>query len=393
MKLLPKINSYSIPCFLIPLILLVFCLFISSNHAYAQDDRELKERELEDKEQELNSKDKKNPQLSFSAVVDVFYSYDFNQPATGFRQPFLYNHNRHHEFNLNLGLLRASVLHEKYRAALSLQAGTYAMDNYADEQPLLQHVFEAYAGISLSQTNNLWLDAGIFGSHIGFESAITSENWTPTRSLLAENSPYFLSGARLSYSPAPEWLLVLVANNGWQRIHRVAGSSLPNLGTQVNYEAGNLILNWSTFVGTDDPDIRRRMRYFNNFYGQFHLSEKLGLIAGIDIGFQQKTPGDTDYARWYSPVMISRYTFNETWAAAIRAEYYGDEYGVIVDPVNGKPLKTTGFSANLDFHAAEKAIWRIEARMLQSPHEVFRENDNHFTRNTFFITSTLTVSF
>jgi hypothetical protein len=356
-----------------PFMLLLTCFF--SSLAFAQEAGGSKE----------------NPLFSFSAVVDAFYSYDFNQPEAGFRQPFLFNHNRHHEFNLNLGLLRASVLNEKYRAALSLQAGTYAMDNYADEQAMLQHVFEAYAGISLNKANNLWLDAGIFGSHIGFESAISSENWTPTRSLLAENSPYFLSGVKLTYTPAPEWLLVFNINNGWQRIQRVSGSSLPNLGTQVNYNSGGITLNWSTFVGTDDPDISRRMRYFNNLYGQFLFSEKLGLIAGIDTGIQQKVPGASDYAFWYSPVMIGRYAFNKTWATALRAEYYSDEYGVIVDPLNFQPFKTSGFSANLDYHAAENAVWRLEGRWLQSPHEIFI-SDSGFARNSLFITSTLTVT-
>lgn len=333
------------------------------------------------------------PVLSFAAVVDAFYAYDFNKPVAGFRQPFLYNHNRHNEFNLNLGLIRASVLHSKYRAAISLQAGTYAMDNYAAEQPLLQHVFEAFAGMSLNPQNTLWLDAGIFGSHIGFESAITSENWTPTRSLLAENSPYFLTGAKISYSPSPEWLLTFVVNNGWQRIQRVAGNSLPGFGTQLNYSTGELLtLNWSTFIGTDDPDPIRRMRYFNNLYGQFMLTEKWGLIAGLDTGIQQKAPNSTEYALWYSPVLISRYAFNQNWAAALRAEYYSDEYGVIVDPINSHGFKTAGFSANLDYSPAPQVMWRIESRWLSSPREIFID-DATFGQNNLLITSTLTVAF
>ena len=62
------------------------------------------------------------------------------------RQAFLYNHNRHNEFNVNLGLLRLAVAHAKYRANVALQTGTYANDNYAAEPGLLKAIFEAKCG-------------------------------------------------------------------------------------------------------------------------------------------------------------------------------------------------------------------------------------------------------
>ena len=331
----------------------------------------------------------KQPVISFSGVVDAFYSYDFNQPLTSFRQPFLYNHNRHNEINLNLGLLRASIEHPRYRANLGLMAGTYAEDNYAEEQDLLKHVFEANAGIALKK--NLWLDAGIFASHIGFESAINSYNWTLTRSLLAENSPYFLSGAKITYTPAEQWEFVILVTNGWQRIQRIAGNSKLSLGSKLTYSQDRFILNWSTFVGTDDPDISQRMRYFNNVYGQFELTDKLGLILGYDVGLQQRTAESTNYHIWYSPVLITRYQFNNTWATAFRMEYYGDPYGVIIPPLNLQPFKTSGFSANVDYIVNSNAMWRLEGRWFQSPNEIFY-TENGFSRNNFFITSSITVN-
>ena len=334
------------------------------------------------------------PRFSFSAVADVFYTYDFNQPATAFRQPFLYNHNRHNEFNLNLGLLRAAVAHEKYRAAIGLQGGTYAQDNYAAEQDLLQHIFEAYAGISLNKQNSVWLDAGIFGSHIGFESAISSENWTPTRSLLAENSPYFLSGARVTYTPAEDWTFAALLTNGWQRIQRVPGNSLPAVGTQLQYSKNDRFsLNWSTFIGTDDPDSLRRMRYFNNIYAKMQLSSRLGLIAGFDLGLQQESKDSQELVHWYSPVFIARYLLNEQWATAVRAELYADREGVIIPALNKNDFITSGFSANIDYQPAEAVMWRLEGRWFHSPNKIFQTEDGSFARDNLFITSTLTVTF
>lgn len=63
---------------------------------------------------------------------------------------------------------------------------------------------------------------------------------------------------------------------------------MPSFGTQIKYLKGDkLTVNWSTFIGTDDPDSVRRMRYYNNLYVQVQLTKKLGFIAGFDIGEQQ----------------------------------------------------------------------------------------------------------
>ncbi len=329
------------------------------------------------------------PVIFLSGFVDIYYAYDFDNPTDSeYRQPFLFNHNRHNEFNLNLGLLQLAVGHAKYRGNLAFQAGTYAEDNYAAEQDLLKHVLEANAGISLNNQHNLWLDAGIFGSHIGFESAISTENPTLTRSLLAENSPYFLTGAKISYEPTDSWLLAGLITNGWQRIRRVQGSSLPALGTQVSYtKPGFYTLNWSTFIGTDDPDSNRRMRYFNNFYGQLSLSPSFTVTAGFDIGFQQQHRYSRTYHRWLSPVLITQYKASKKWAMAVRAEHYADEHAVIIANLSPEAFKVTGFSANIDYSPYKHIVCRIETRWLHSPNRILMVNSNFSNDNVFVVGS------
>ena len=94
------------------------------------------------------------PEISYSGYLDIFYAYDFNEPKSNYRQNFFYNHNRHNEFNLNLGLLKVCVRHLKYRANITLQSGTYVIDNYAAEPAILQHIYEGNLGLSLNKKNN-----------------------------------------------------------------------------------------------------------------------------------------------------------------------------------------------------------------------------------------------
>jgi hypothetical protein len=331
--------------------------------------------------------------LKLTGYIDIFYVYDFNEPKESSRLPFLYNHNRHNEFNLNLGLIKLSAENNNYRANFALQTGTYANDNYSLEPGLLKNIFEANVGLSLNSDNNLWIDAGIIPSHIGFESAISFDNLTMTRSLLAENSPYFLTGAKLTYKPNNKLEIAALILNGWQRIQRLQGNSMPSAGTQLKYNPNdNIAINWSTFIGTDDPDSSRRMRYFNNIYGQFRLSENILIIAGIDFGFQQKSKGNEEYNVWYSPVIIGQYAISERWKTAIRFEYYNDETGIIipVDDING--FKTAGYSWNIDYQPESNVMCRFEGRWLKSNSKIFQDL-NQMTVNNFFIGTSLSIKF
>ncbi|MGQ0829795.1 MAG: porin [Bacteroidota bacterium] len=332
------------------------------------------------------------PEIKLSGFIDMFYAYDFNEPTTNYRQNFLYNHNRHNEFNLNMGIIKVAVEHTKYRANIALQAGTYPTDNYAAEPAMLKHVYEANAGISLSKKNNLWVDAGIFASHIGFESAISIDNWTLTRSLLADNTPYYLSGIKLTHTTKNLELVALVCN-GWQRIQKVQGNSLPSFGTQIKYSHDKKIMfNWSTFIGTDSPDSTRKMRYFNNFYGQFQFNKKIGLIAGFDIGFQQFAKGSSNYNTWSSPVVIIKYSFNDYWATAIRGEYYSDNKGVIIPTFTINGFQTSGTSLNIDYTPQENVMCRLEGRLLNSKDKIF-EYGNKIINDNYFIAGSIAIKF
>ena len=103
--------------------------------------------------------------LTWSGYVEAYYSYDFNQPADGNKAPFIYSFNRHNEVNVNLGFLKAAYQSRMIRANLALMTGTYANANLAAEPGVLKNILEANAGVKLSPTSELWIDAGIFASY------------------------------------------------------------------------------------------------------------------------------------------------------------------------------------------------------------------------------------
>ena len=326
---------------------------------------------------------------SISGYAEPYFGYDLNQPQNSERPGFIYSHNRHNEFNINLAYIKAAVNTDRTRANLALMAGTYANANLASEPGTLRNVLEANAGVKLSKKHNVWIDAGIFGSHIGFESAIGKDCWTLTRSLLAENSPYYEAGAKLTYTSKNEkWMLSALALNGWQRIQRVPGNSLISGGWQIQYKPNaRITLNSSGFVGTDKPDAARLIRVFHNFYGIFQLNNAFGLTLGLDTGWEEN-PVPTENANfWFSPILIARYALNDRIAIAARAELYDDANGVIIATETPNGFQTLGFSANLDVNIHKNALWRIEGRFLNSQDDIFVRDGRATNTNGLLVTS------
>lgn len=340
------------------------------------------------------AQDSSRASLVFSSYAEAYYTYDFNKPADNNRPGFFYSHNRHNEFNLNLGFIKAAYSAERVRANMALAAGTYINANYSAEPGVLKNIYEANVGVKLSKTKSLWLDAGIMPSHIGFESAVSKDCWNITRSILADNSPYFEAGAKLTYTSGNgKWLVSGMALNGWQRIARVSGNSLMSWGTQIQFKpSSKVLLNYSAFIGTDKPDSARQNRLFHNFYGIINITDKLGFIAGFDIGTEDKTPGSSGKNTWYSPVLILKYAFNNKWAIAARGEHYNDKNGVIVATGSPNGFQTTGYSFNIDHSPVSNVLVRLEVRSLNSKDAIFSKTSGQ-SKNNSFVTGSIAVSF
>ncbi|SDC14695.1 porin [Niabella drilacis] len=331
--------------------------------------------------------------LTVSGYGETFYSYDFGKPGHHIRQPFLYSYNRHHTIAINLAMVKASYAAERVRGNIALMAGTYSNDNMAAEKDGLKNIYEANAGVKLSKKSNLWVDAGILPSHIGWESAIGKDCPTLTRSIAAENSPYFETGVRLSYTSGNgKWYLSGLVLNGWQRIERAHGNNTLAFGHQLTFKpSDNITLNSSSFIGNDKPDSTRQMRYFHNLYGQLLLSPHFSLTLGFDIGVEQRKAEHHGYNTWYTPVVIASW-FNDRWNTGLRGEYFNDPAGVIIATNTAQGFKTWGYSLNIDRRISRQFVWRIEGRGFNSSDPVFLRG-NLSSNNNFAITSALAFSF
>lgn len=333
--------------------------------------------------------------LIISGYTEVYYQFDANNPLKNKRPEFVYSHNRNNEVSLNLAYIKANYSTEIVRANAALAVGSYMSANYSAEPDVLKNIYEANVGFKISKKHNLWIDAGVFSSHLGFESAVGKDNWALTRSLFADNSPYFETGAKVSYtSPSGKWFVSGLVLNGWQRIQRVEGNSTPAFGHQLTYKPNaKLTVNSGSFIGNDKPDSLKQMRYFHNLYAIYQINEKIGFTAGFDIGAEQTEKGSSDYNIWYTPVLIAKFNVNDKFGITARGEYYQDKSGVIVVTGTKNGFKTFGYSLNADYAILPNLVWRTEIKSLSSEDNIFAKRNDSFSSSSYSVTTALAISF
>ncbi len=334
----------------------------------------------------VKSQEKDTLKMKISGFLESYYSYDFSNSGENAKLPFMYNYNRHNEFNLNNGLIRTQLEYGNSYASIAFHSGIYVHDNYASED--IKFISEAFVGLYLNENRKSSIEVGIMPSYIGFESATTASNLTLTRSILAENSPYFMTGIKYNYKPSDKWSFTALLTNGWQRINKPQKDVAPAFGTQIIHKPSDKsTLNWSTFIGKELYGTELGMRYFSNLYWNTTWNSKWRTILGFDFGIQDSSSLNNKHVNWISPVLITQYSINPKWQTAVRFEYYEDENNVII--ATAEAFKTTGISWNFDYLPNSKVKLRTEARYLDSKETIFYENKN----NNFFVTTSLSFEF
>lgn len=325
-----------------------------------------------------------NENIQLETYAELYYGYDFGNPDNHNRPDFLYNYHRNNEVNLNIGILQLSYEDERVRSNFGFMAGTYASRNLAHEDDLLQFIYQANIGLKLSKNKALWLEMGILPSHIGFESAIGANCWSMTRSLLADNSPYYSSGAQLIYTPPSEqWEFRLLALNGWQRITRIPGQQTIALGHQAQWKPDDyLTLNSSSFIGNEYPSENARLRVFHNFYTQWENEKGFGFKLGVDVGAQATSSENDNFRNWYGFVIGTRFPFREHNSISARLEFFKDEGGIVTN--YGGNFENLGFSTNYDYQFSENVLLRLEFRSFNNQRELFIKGDD-LVKNNFYV--------
>ncbi len=332
------------------------------------------------------------PGLSFSGYLEAYYSYDFNL-REGHKQPyFLYQFDQHNEFSVNIGMLEATYEREWFRSAFGIQIGTLQNSNVGGEPGVFRNLYEAYAGLKIRE--NMWVDAGVFYSHLGFASAFSLDNPNLGAFLSNENTPYYLAGVRMAYQPNEHWSFLGVVSNGWQNMSEGFNDQGKAVGLQVCFSPSDKAsLTYNNFLGQEEIDTSGGTWFFQELIWNWQPSDRFEMIAGLDFGLRKR--GDADvWDQWYNPGVGMRYWLSKKWGVGGRYEFYGDPAKVIQVP-SPEAFRVHGASVNVDFRVNPQAMLRVEGRGFFSQNDFLSVADGdprHFDQSTS-ITASLAVQF
>jgi hypothetical protein len=335
--------------------------------------------------------------VSFGGFVDSYYAYDFGRPVN-FDRPFTTQAVRHDEFNVNLAYVEVKVSGPRVRGRLALQAGTSVQSNYAGEPAigtvsgpsLSRFIQEAVAGYQI--TPSLWVDGGIFLSHIGMENWASRDNLTYTRSLSFDFTPAYESGVKLTWQATPRLSALLTVVNGWQNISE--NNHDKGVGARLDYaRSPSTTFSYYNFVGNEASS--SRLRVFNGVGFKSGLTSSFTLQGNFDYGNQQQAVTGSD--SWWSAGLIGKLQVTPVVGISGRAERYQDPDQVLV--VTGSPdgFKATMASLGLDVAPLgnTRVLWRSELRGTWAGDPIFpnRSASTGVSKDNTLLVTSLALTF
>jgi hypothetical protein len=335
------------------------------------------------------------PTVRFGAFADAYYAWDAGRPALRDRA-FTTQSVRHDEFNINLAHIEASLAGERVRGRLALQAGTAVQANYAGEPAigtqsgpsLARSIQEAVVGVRVRPS--LWVDGGVFFSHVGQESWISRDNPTYTRSFTAEYTPYYSSGMKVTWAASPEVTAQVHLLNGWQNISE--NNERKALGARIDWmPRAGITLGWAGFRGDEQPEASpRRMRDVHQLFARLEPRSDLTLWLTADRGWERPESGST--ATWGSLTGIAERRLSPTVSLAARVERYADRDGVLIPVADPRGFAVTSTSLGLNLRLPDGVQWRTEARGYWSDGAVWPDRQGT-QRTTAALVTSLSLTF
>ena len=329
--------------------------------------------------------------IKWGGFLDTYYAVDFNFPPGNLRSPLplilTTQATRHNEFNVNLAFLEAKATGDRIRGRLAFQTGTSVPANYTSEGTNIfaQLIQEAVAGYQVA--DNLWIDSGIYLSPIGFESWVSRDNWTYTRSLMSDFSPYYHAGLKLSYYVNNLWSVQLNLINGWQNI--VENNPGKAFTMQISYNLSDrLKFTYNNFYGLESGNLPR---FFNELIAKISITKEWHIAGVVDYGIQKRAT-DTSYADWYQYTFLSLIQLTPSVGLVARLENYIDREGIIVPTLTSNGFQTQGASLGVNIQLHKNLLYRNELRGLWSKDAVFVSQSGRSESDGIFV-SALNLTF
>jgi len=311
--------------------------------------------------------------IDISGFIDLVYAYNFNKPAdhANWFPGVGTSAKRDNEFAINLAQVDFVMAPKPVGLHLAVGYGTSLdvvhaaeVNGVATSPDEWGNLWQASIQYQTRIGKGLLVEAGVYPSHIGFETLQTKDNWNYTRSWLGELSPYYQTGVKFAYPLGQRWSTQVHLLNGWQMI--ADNNRGKSLGWQFAYAGDRVSLSFNGIVGPELPDNDHDLRSLIDTVAVWKVTPSVSLAASVDVAREERPVGDD--AGWYGIGLFGRFApAGARTALALRAGYYDDEDGAI----SGTPQTLKEITLTLEHRPVERLILKIEGRYGRSTAEVF----------------------
>jgi hypothetical protein len=311
--------------------------------------------------------------------VDGYWA-DSRNNYRGQQRPYFTQASENNEMRLNLSAVGFGYDDGLLRGRLVGQYGDSVDINYfAEPENDWKYLQESYMGFYVDEDTSF--DIGTFLAHIGAEGWMSKDNLNYTRSYIAEFSPYYETGGRLSHTFNDHWSGQFLVLNGWQN---TSEGRHPAFGTQVAWNADQLTISSNTFFGEENYGSRA----FHNLIVSKKLESGTVLTGSVDVGHQ----GDSSSSNgtWWGYALMGRTPLTETLSLSGRVESYQDPDQVIVSSSSGEPFRAYGLSTGMDIDLGHGFFLRGEVKRVFSDNHIFVDDESAKKSDMLYV---LSVSF
>jgi hypothetical protein len=363
---------------------------IGGDHAFGQKDSTIQDLTFyynQMFQQKLDSINQNRFQIS--GYVEVYYAHYSDSLGKNEFQKFPTSAPRSDAFGLNMAMIQGRYSSNDLRGVITLHYGDIPQSAWSPVYNLLQ---EANLGIRLHK--RLWVDAGFFRTHLGFESIQPRENFTTSIATATYFEPYYLSGIKFSWQATEKLTLQANAFNGFNTF--IENNKNKTIGLTANYTfSDSFFISFNSLYTNEEADRNpKKMRSYNNIYfGK--KSQKLDCGAEFNFGYQEKSNlrNSAKAATMYSALIAAKYKIREgKWAIFSRFEIFQDWNEILTGPVINELHQFVGINAlggtlGSEYKPLSQAYIRIESRFLQThvDEKIFRTNGVNTNQRWEFI--------
>ncbi len=248
----------------------------------------------------------------------------------------------------------------------ALAFGFHSNQPEVDHAEALRHFGRANVSWLAPTGNGLKLQAGLFGSLIGYESLYARDNLHYTRSWIADYSPYLMFGLNASVPLGERFTATAYVVNGY--FHLSQANAAPGYGAQLAFRpSSRWMLRETVYYGPEQAATGiEHWRFFLDTVAEWH-GDATTVAFGHQAGTEQSALPGGPRSFWTGATLSARWNVAGPFSVAVRPEVFWDPDGLLTGARQLVRAVTSTFEYRLSGRASGAgAIFRLEHRYDQS---------------------------